>query len=74
MRWLEDSILRWLQHRCGHPGWMVSADILEGDGAGVRVAYCNRCGATRIWHRIGTRHVEEEWRRPDPHLWRNREG
>ena len=55
--WLID---RWMQ-RCPHDGAHVAADILEGDGNGVEVKYCRRCGAVRPSY-------SSEWRRPRP-LW-----
>lgn len=40
MRFLADQILSFFQRRCDHPGEMVAADILEGDGGLVRIPYC----------------------------------
>ncbi len=59
-----DQILRAIQQRCEHPGNMVAADLLEGDGRTFTVSYCRRCGAIRLDH--------QSWRLPDPNLWRGR--
>lgn len=61
-RYIEDQILSLLQHRCAHPGNMVAADVLEGR-SDFQVKHCRRCGAVKI-------EGSEEWRRPDPNLWR----
>jgi NMD protein affecting ribosome stability and mRNA decay len=70
IRWVEDQILAWIQQRCSHPDKAVAADILEGAHDEMHVSYCRRCGAVRVerdWRFI-ERH--EEWRLPDPNLWR----
>lgn len=77
IRYLEDLILATLQRRCDHPANMVAADILEGCADGISVRYCRRCGAVKAdWrpNAAGGRYIslDHTWRRPDPHLWRDR--
>lgn len=72
---LEDLLLRFLQRRCSHPGWMVTADALEGGVDGLEVKWCRRCGALKTdWSPFDPSHkfitLEHWWRRPDPYLWR----
>ncbi len=69
IRWLEDCLLGWLQRRCRHPGQLCAVDISEGAAGGLEVAYCNRCGAVKLQYPRNRGKVE--WRRPDPHLWRD---
>lgn len=68
LRWTADQILAWLQARCEHPGMMVAADVLEGSGRGVEVAYCRRCGSIKVTHG----QFPGTWRPPSPNLWRGR--
>lgn len=68
IEWVEDQILMFLQRRCHHPGGMVSADVLEGQGMGVEVKYCNRCGSIKSDYRNAF--TIPRWRLPDPNLWR----
>lgn len=71
---IEDSLLRYLQQRCGHPGDMVAVDILEGAADNIQVNYCRRCGAVRPDHNLNDPahafRLERAWRMPDPNLWR----
>ena len=71
---LEEWLLSKLQRRCGHPGDMVSVDILEGAAYAesslqpyLQVGFCRRCGAYRIHWRKNTK---PGWHSPDPMLWR----
>jgi hypothetical protein len=77
IRYLEDAILARLQRRCDHPDNMVAVDILEGCADGIQVSYCRRCGSVQtLWqpNAAGGRYtiLDHCWRRPDPHLWRDR--
>lgn len=67
MKYIEDQILAWLQRRCMHPSEMVAVDILEGAGDDIEVGYCRRCGAVRLNY---NHNLIQDWRRPDPNLWR----
>jgi hypothetical protein len=67
---IEDWFLRLLQRRCDHPDSMIAVDILEGDGDGVEVKYCRRCGAFESLCTAGKPYREARWRLPDPDLWR----
>lgn len=46
------KFVNWLfwqfQKRCKHDGLDVAADILEGSGGEIEIAWCHRCGAYRI--------------------------
>lgn len=68
MKYLQDWILVVIQRRCEHPSRMVAVDILEGCGRGATVGYCRRCGAVRVGFDNA---LTQDWRLPDPHLWRN---
>jgi hypothetical protein len=78
MRWIEDQLLRLLQHRCKHPDSMVAVDILEGSGKDIEVQYCRRCGAVRPIYQKELRPtlnrpwkpIMPSWRLPEPNLWR----
>lgn len=77
IRWMQDQLLAWLQHRCEHPGEMVAVDILEGCAEGIEVRYCRRCGAVKTeWSPLDQTHrfvqLAHTWRRPDPNLWREK--
>lgn len=50
-----------LQKGCVHDGLDVSADILEGSGGRIEVAWCRRCGAYKIIYPIASVAV---WRTP----------
>jgi NMD protein affecting ribosome stability and mRNA decay len=41
---------------------MVAVDLMEGFSPD-KIGYCRRCGAVKIFN---------EWRRPDPDLWRGK--
>lgn len=71
MKWLADQVLAWLQKRCDHPGVMVAADILEGDGrlTGIQVKWCRRCGSVAV---RSAPSALSGWRFPDPNLWRGK--
>lgn len=81
LRYLADQLLALLQRHCKHPPDMVAVDILEGCWDHAAVAYCRRCGAVKVtyfdaggvpkkpWRELWPV-VREEWRLPDPNLWR----
>lgn len=58
-------LINWLfwqfRKRCKHDGLDVAADILEGSGGHIDVAWCHRCGAYKIIYRNATVAV---WRKP----------
>jgi len=62
-----DWLLSVLQRRCVHPDRMCAVDIMEGCGGDYEIGYCNRCGAVKIKYRNS---LVQDWRRPDPNLWR----
>ena len=66
-----DRILAWLvewwMRNCKHAPEHVTADVLEGDHAHLRVQHCRRCGSVRVIARRPARlALPGEWRRAYP--------
>ncbi len=59
-------LLGLLQKRCSHPGDVVKAAVLEGDGDNHRVLWCEVCGAYDVRRAGATNRLVYEMRRPRP--------
>jgi hypothetical protein len=59
-------LVAWWQARCPHDPKYVSADVMEGEGAGVAVKWCRRCGAYACDYRTPM----EQWAKGPKHMTR----
>lgn len=59
---IASALMHWCVRRCTHRGEHVLADLLEGDGRNLAVAYCRRCGAVSLRTNV----LEGAFRLPEP--------